>query len=187
VEGIPCIKGLAFRGMLGSLRRLQGEDALKRTVDILPAELAKTARADLFVTQTWYPLADYGELLRAMMTACSSDHELIQKLSREAVLQDFRGIYKILTFVMSPEFMMKRGPAIFSRYYDTGALEVEATPGKAIARYSGCKGFDRLLWLDVLEGSATVLEVCGAKELQTKYVSGGRDRDDSCVVHFTWR
>src|SRR4051812_23727670 len=141
MEGIPCIKGLAFRGMVGSLRRLKGDDAVKRTVELLPAELAKTARADLFVTQTWYPLADYAELLRAMLTANDADSELIRVLSREAVLHDFRGVYRVLTFVMSPEFVMKRGPLLFSRYYDTGQLEVEATPGLAVARYTGCKGF----------------------------------------------
>jgi hypothetical protein len=187
MHGIPCIKGLAFRGMMGSLRRLEGDDMVRRVVELLPAELAKTARAELFLTQTWYPIADYELVLRAMMSAKGADLDFIRTLSREAVLNDFRGIYRVLTFVMSPEFVMKRGPLLFGRYFDTGKLEVQASPGLAVAKYTGCKGFDLLLWQDTLAGSAAVLEACGAKNLETKFITGGRDRDDSCTVHFTWR
>jgi hypothetical protein len=186
MEATPRIKGLALRGMLDSLRRLHGEDAVRRVIELLPPNLAKTARADLFVTQNWYPLSDYALMLRAIQVANGGDIGLIRALSRAAVLHDFRGIYRVLTFVMSPEFVMKRGPLLFSRYYDTGKLVIEASPGLAVARYSGCTGFDSLLWHDVIYGSAAVLEACGAKGQDTRIVSGGRDGDDSCTVHFTW-
>ncbi len=186
MDGIPCIKGLAFRGMFGSLKRLKGDEAVRRTVELLPPELARTARADLFVTQNWYPLSDYALVLRAMMGP-ADDLELIRALSRESVLNDFRGIYRILTFVVSPEFLMKRGPLLFSRYYDTGKLVVEASTGLAVTRYSGCSGFNHVLWIDTISGSVAVLEACGAKQLGMEIVEGGRDGDDSCTAHLTWR
>jgi hypothetical protein len=186
MDGIPCIKGLAFRGMFGSLQRMKGDDAVRRAVELLPPELARTARADLFVTQNWYALSDYALVLRAMMSS-GGDVELVRALSRESVLHDFRGIYRILTFVVSPEFVMKRGPLLFSRYYDTGKLVVEASTGLAVCRYSGCTGFDHILWIDTLSGSQAVLEACGAKQAGTQIVEGGRDGDDSCTAHFTWR
>jgi hypothetical protein len=186
-DGTPRAKGLAFRGMLGSLRRIKGEEGIRRLLDILPPELARTARADLFVTQTWYPLTDYLSLLRAIHTMAGNDIGLVQSLSREATLNDFRGIYRILTFVLSPEFVMKRGPALFNRYFDTGTLVVEAEPHKGVAIYTGCKGFDHLLWNDVIYGGTAVLEVCGAKDQKFKVVAGGQDGDDVCTVQFTWR
>ena len=61
---------------------------------------------------------------------------------------------------------MRRSPGIFGRYYDTGSLAVpEAKSGRCRAVYSGCVGFDRILWEDVIAGSAAVLEVCGAKDV----------------------
>src|SRR4051812_30276788 len=118
-EGAPRAKGLAFRGMLGSLRRGKGGEGFRRLLGLLPTELARTARADLFVTQSWYPLGDYTQLLRAIVALGGGDIGLVQALSREATLNDFRGVYRILTFVLSPEFMMKRGPSLFNRYFDT--------------------------------------------------------------------
>jgi hypothetical protein len=181
----PRAKGLAFRGMLGSLRRVKGDDGFRRLLDLLPAEVARTARADLFVTQTWYPLADYLHLLRAI--AAMGDLGLLRTLSREATLNDFRGIYRILTFVLSPEFMIKRAPSLFNRYFDTGKLVVEAEARGGVAIYTGCTGFDALLWNDVIYGGTSVLEACGAKESKFNVVTGGKDGEDFCTVQFTWR
>jgi hypothetical protein len=187
MTAVPHIKGLAFRGMLDSLKRLKGDEAVRRTVDRLPADLAKTARAELFVTHAWYPLSDYAQLLRAMMEANRGGIELICALSREATLQDFRGIYRILVAIVSPSFLMKRVPMLFNRYYDTGRVVIEATPGTATARYEGCKGFDHLLWNDSIYGSKAVLEACGAKDIDFRILAGGNDGDDDCTVHFSWR
>jgi hypothetical protein len=183
----PRAKGLAFRGMLGSLKRLKGDEGFRKLLDLLPPELARTAKADLFVTQTWYPLGDYLHLLHAIAQLGGGDLALVQALSREATLNDFRGVYRILTFVMSPQFLMKRGPALFNRYFDTGTLVVEAEPHRGVARYHGCAGFNHLLWNDVMYGGSAVLEACGAKDQKFKMIEGGKDGDDFCTVQFTWR
>jgi hypothetical protein len=172
IDAVPRIKGLAFRGMMGSLERMQGVEAVHRTFDRLPAALAKTARAELFVTQAWYPLSDYARLLHAIT---------------EATLHDLRGVYRILVSMLSPTFLMKRAPMVFNRYYDTGRMVIDAVPGIATARYEGCKGFDQLLWNDAIYGSSGVLEACGAKDVDFRIVSGGGDGDDGCIVRFIWR
>jgi hypothetical protein len=83
--------------------------------------------------------------------------------------------------------MMKRAPSLFNRYFDTGTLVVEAQPHKGVARYSGCKGFDNLLWNDVIYGGTAVLEVCGAKDQKFHVTDGGKDGDERCTVQFTWK
>ena len=112
----------------------------------------------------------------------------MRELSREATRDDFRGIYRLLTFVLSPEFLMRRSPGIFGRYYDTGTLVVpEARAGRCRAIYSGCEGFDRVLWEDVIAGSSAILEVCGAKEIRATRVRGGGDGDTELEVLAEWR
>jgi hypothetical protein len=186
-QGIPRVKGLAFRGMLGSLRRVKGDEAVRRVFELLPTELARRARADLFVTQTWYPLSDYARVLHAIVERSGGDTALIRALSREAVLNDFRGVYRLLTFILSPRFVMKRGPMVFSRYYDSGKVVVEAEHGQAQTHYTGCKGFDHLLWNDLVYGSMALLEACGARDGLVRFVTGGQDGDDNCTARFTWR
>jgi hypothetical protein len=79
--------------------------------------------------------------------------------------------------VLSPEFLLKRTPAIWSRYYDTGEVTIEARSGFAHARFRGASGFDHILWQDVAGGCAGVLEVCGAKDLKMTVVGGGGDEN----------
>jgi len=94
----------------------------------------------------------------------------------------------LLTFVLSPEFLMRRGPGIFGRYYDSGTLTVPvARNGYCEAQYRGCAGFDHVLWTDLHAGSAAVLEVCGAKDLKYRVVRGGGDGDEDCDIVGEWR
>jgi hypothetical protein len=117
------------------------------------------------------------------MKATGRDVELIEALSRESTLEDFRGIYRLLAFALSPEFLMRRSGGLFSRYYDTGTLTVTvAKKGYGEAQFRGCVGFDRILWADVISGTCAILEVCGAKDIQRRITRGGGDEPDLDLV-----
>ena len=63
----------------------------------------------------------------------------------------------------------------------------DAKSGRCRAVYSGCVGFDRILWEDIIAGSAAVLEVCGAKDVQLTRVRGGGDGDTELDIIAEWR
>ncbi len=183
----PQIKGTAIRGTLRAIERLCPRGTLGKMLPLLPAQVAPAVEHDAFISAGWYPLAHIRAIFGAAMTATSRDLELVRAISRDSTLDDFRGIYRLLTFVLSPEFIMRRGPGIFGRYYDTGSLEVVARAGYAEAHYRGCAGFDHVLWADVLAGSGAVLEACGARDLKFDVVRGGGDGDVDCDVVCRWR
>lgn len=184
----PQIKGTAIRGVLKSVERLCPPGTIEKMVALLPDELAPAVEHNGFISAGWYPLAHCRALFDAAMRATGRDLELVRELSREATRDDFRGIYRLLTFVLSPEFVMRRAPGIFNRYYDTGSLVVPvARSGYLEAHYRGCVGFDAVLWADLLAGSAAVIEICGAKDLTFKIVRGGGDGDEECYVTSEWR
>jgi hypothetical protein len=182
----PRVKGLAFRGILRSLERLHGAERLADLKKVLPPELGRLIEYQAVVTGNWYPLSHYATLLHGIEKVLGRDN-CIAELSRESTLEDFRGIYKILTFVLSPETLIKRAPGLWGRYYDTGTLSVpEARAGFCRASYQGCIGFDRTLWQDVFAGGIGLLEACGAENITLKAESGGGDGDAFANITARW-
>ncbi|HZS38281.1 MAG TPA: hypothetical protein VFF06_15695 [Polyangia bacterium] len=186
--GEPQIKGVALRGMLAAARKLHGDSFLEAMLAHLPPQTARLVRAGGFLSGGWYPLATFRELNHAAQRAAGLGPELSRALAREATADDFRGIYRVLTFVLSPEFVIKRAPTLFSRYYDTGRMEVvRAVSGSAQARFSGCVGFDRSVWQGVAGGCVAVLEACGGQDVDVRATDGGNDGDEHLFLAATWK
>lgn len=184
-KGAPRAKGINFRSFVGACRRLLGDAAVGKMTRLLPDELGRQLRTGAFVTGNWYALADFRALHAAAQAVSGRGPELAYAIGRDSASDDFRGIYRVLTFVLSPEFLLKRTPAIWSRYYDTGEVAIEARPGFAHARFREARGFDHVLWQDVVGGCAGVLEVCGAKDLKMAIVGGGGDESHLSLTA-TW-
>jgi hypothetical protein len=183
----PQVKGAPLRGVVGAIRRICPPGTVDKMLPQLPPEVATAVANDRFLAAGWYPLAHYRAIFGAAMSASGQGIELVRALSRDAMLQDFRGLYRLLTFVLSPEFIMRRSPSLFSRYYDTGSLAVAAArAGHCEAHYRGCAGFDRVLWENVAGGSSAVLEACGAKNVRVRVVRGGGDGDEELDLVCEW-
>jgi hypothetical protein len=184
----PKVKGAPIRGVLGAIRRTCAPDTIDKMLPLLPADVADAVRHDRYLVAGWYPLAHYRALFAAAMSATGQMLPLVRGLSRDAMLHDLRGIYRLLTFVLSPAFIMRRSPSLFSRYYDTGSLAVPvARAGYCEAHYRGCTGFDRVLWENAIGGASAVLEACGAKGLVVKAARGGGDGDSELDMICEWR
>lgn len=185
---LPQIKGTAIRGVLAAVDRVCPPGTRQKLIALLPDQIAPAVEHESFLAAGWYPLAHMRSIFGAAMSATGRELDLVRDLSRSATREDFRGIYRLLTFVLSPEFLMRRSPSVFGRYYDTGTLTVPiARAGYCEAQYRGCAGFDRVLWEDALAGSAAVLEACGAKQIRFERVRGGGDGDVDCDVVAEWR
>lgn len=185
----PHVKGLAFRSLVGAAQRLCGAGVVDKMMPLLPEELIRPVKHNSFVSGGWYPLTHYRALHTAIARAAGrSATDLARALGRDATMDDFRGIYRVLTFVLSPEFLMRRAPGLWNRYYDTGSLTVPvARHGYAEASFRGCIGFDRVLWEDAVGGAIGILEVCGAKEIAVHLRAGGGDGQEFLDAACTWR
>jgi hypothetical protein len=183
----PHVKGVAFRSTLNALRGVRGSDAVAATLDQLEAPFAESLRLGGLSASAWYPLASYRALLAAARRATRSGPELLRALGREASLTDFRGVYRVVAFVLSPQRLIAQAPRAWALYFDSGAIEiVEAREGMARARYTNCAGFDRNVWERAIGGSLGLLEVCGAQHVRLRVVSGGGDGDDSLDLEARW-
>jgi hypothetical protein len=184
----PQVKGLAFRSLVAAAKRLCGPPVLDKMLPFLPEEIARAVKHSGFLTGGWYPLPHYRALHAAIARASGRGLELARALGRDATMDDFSGVYRVLTFVLSPEFLIRRAPGIWNRYYDTGSLTVPvARKGYAEAEFRGCRGFDRVLWEDAVGGSIGILEACGAKEIHVHIRDGGGDGQDFLDAVCAWR
>jgi hypothetical protein len=185
---VPQIKGVAIRSVLAAVERCCAPGTRQKMLGRLPDHLASAVERENFFTAFWYPLAHLRSIFGAIMVATGRDVEVVRALSREATRDDFRGVYRLATFVLSPEYLMGRSPRLFTRYYDTGTLTVpEARAGRCRATYSGCIGFDFVLWEDVIAGSSAILEACGARDIHITRLHGGGDGDTELEVLAEWR
>jgi hypothetical protein len=183
----PQVRGMTLRGTIGAVRRVLGERALEQMTALMTPELARHLRAGV-VPNLWYPLADLRAIHATAQMVSGRGVELARTIGRESTLDDFRGVYRILTAVLSPAFLMRRTPGLFDRYYDTGRLQIPRAATHACeAFFSGCSGFDANVWQDTVGGCCAFLEVCGARDIEPQILDGGGDGDDYLRVSATWR
>jgi hypothetical protein len=181
------VKGLAFRSTLAGLRRLRGEAAATAVLAALPGALGESARFGGLSASSWYPISFYRELLATIRRVTRASPELLRAVGREASYDDFRGVYRVIAFVLSPQRLINQAPRAWSLYFDSGSLEVlEAREGMASARYFECVGFDRNVWERAMGGSEGLIEVCGGKNVRLRVVSGGGDGDEELVLEARW-
>src|SRR5438874_9994980 len=99
----PNIKGTAIRGIVSGVDQLCPPGTIDKMLPMLAPPLAKAVKHRSFVSAGWYPLTEYRALLEAVMVATGGGVDIIRQIARQATRDDFRGIYRLLTFVLSPE------------------------------------------------------------------------------------
>lgn len=182
----PSIKGISFRSFLDALRSLRGPEVVERVMDALPAEVRDALRFGKVVSGGWYPLGWYRELHAATMQVTEGGLEVIHDVSRLATRNDFKGVYRVIALVLSPESLMAVSSRAFSSYFNAATFEMlETRKGFARARITA-PGFNRAMWTDVMAGCEGVLEAAGAKGASVTAGSGGGERDEVTEVNARW-
>ena len=183
----PQVKGVAFRSSLDAFKRLRGPVAFDAVRPYLPPDFADALDRGLILHSGWYPLEWYSGMFAAMRAGTGEGRELLTALGATSVEIDFRGVYRALLRLISPERLFARSASIFSRYFSAGRYEVvESRPGFVRGRWTDCQGFDANLWAEVIGSSRRMLELAGAKGVVAQVVAGGKDGDDFLEVTGTW-
>lgn len=180
------VKGTNFLTFLKTLERMHGNDARVGTLERVEGEAGELLRAGALLSSGWYPASWYAALHAAAQRATGLGDELSYEVAREGVKEDFRGIYRILTFVLTPQSLLRRAPRVFRTYFRGGGMEVEAGEGSAAVELR-CEGFGETLWRDLEGGCVGVLEACGAQDVKCVREAGGGDGDDHLRLAFRWR
>jgi hypothetical protein len=184
---VPSYKGTGFKSCLNALRKLRGAATVESTMAQLPTEIADAIRYQRIVASGWYPVEWLRALHAGAQAATKEGASLARAIGAEAMRIDLSGIYRVLLIVVSPQAIVSKSARAFKLFYTHGEMNVlEATRGRAHAEWKGCKGFDANVWNDTLGSCEAALELCGAKNLRIRLVSGGRDGDERAEVVASW-
>ena len=181
-------KGVSFRGAMQQLERRGGRELLDRVLARVGGEAGEALRHGAVVSGGWYPAAWYAALLEAVEAEHPSDPDAIRSLTREAVTEDFRTIFRLLSWVVSPEAALRNAVKIMARYWEGGRVEVlEARDGHVHFLFADYHGFTPQIWSDVVGGIEPVLDLMKVtrERIEPRNVSGDGSRCEMIVCYRT--
>lgn len=180
----PMVKGVAFRSVFNVAEEMLGSDEFSRILMKMPIEERHMLQYSI-VNTGWYRTPLYSFLLRTLRDeAGGGDDEFVKKIGAASIRRDINGVYRMIFKIFSPETVFSVAGRMFTSYYSHGRLEIEAGAGEAKAYYTGCHGFDRLLWTELLGCGEELIRSAGGKNPKMDIVGGGDGPD--CVMRLRW-
>jgi hypothetical protein len=124
------IKGTA---MLQCVRLLRAQR--EKATALLPPELQHYLDRRIAIS-VWYPELDHlGLLLVVAELVGAGQHDVWEFLGRASARNDLQGIYRNMLKLGDPDATLRRGPALWQAYHDTGTVSL-AWEGKNLVRVS---------------------------------------------------
>jgi hypothetical protein len=127
-----------------------------------------------FVVGGWYDIFPLVALHGVAAIATGEPAlEITRKVARAQVPRQFRGLYKFLLKISSPERMMRTLPRLANAYYDFVRVEVEEIrPRTFISTGCGVPAVIASAYMGSTEvGVLTALEIAGARGVRHRWLS----------------
>src|SRR5687767_8057014 len=96
------VKGTCILGALRAVERAHGKAGLRSTLDAALPDVRQTLDFGHIVAVGWYPIRLYREVLVAARRGLNEDDLLPFRLSRDATIHDFNGIFKVVIRALRP-------------------------------------------------------------------------------------
>jgi hypothetical protein len=186
MEGIRA-KGTALLGIVRAIQQRHGEGARRETVAHTQTALRQALEYGQIVPIGWYPAAWYADLLAAARTSLGGDERIPWQLSYAASRDDFSGAFSIIVRLLTVEALFRHSARLMMLYWKGGTVEAESASKKGRLRFRGWKGFDQNIWMDLQGGVASIIDLRGARNLELRVASGGRDGCDDMDLLAKWR
>lgn len=180
-------RGLCLLPVIERARRLDFE-AFMAVVAARDAKLAASIESNAIHSRDWYPIAWFRSV-HAALREISGGLDEARAVGRESSQSDLtKGIFRTLTKVVSPAFLMERAAMFFRFYVEHGQLSMhELGENELEVRFRDCRGYDAAIFQDLIGGVEGSLTAVGGTDIQLEPVSGGRDGDTHLTVRLRWR
>lgn len=180
-------RGLCLLPVIAHARRLN-EGAFMQAVAAHDLRLHERIQSDAIKAREWYPIAAF-RLVHSALRALSGGLDEARIVGLESSQNDLtKGIFRTLTKVASPAFLMERAAMFFRFYVEHGQLTIrEIGENEIEVRFRDCRGFDEALFQDLTGGVEGSLIATGGRDIALEHVSGGKDGDTHLTVRLRWR
>lgn len=185
-NSIPHCKGNCLRSFYETVQAKKGERVTQAMLEMLPTEESDAFQHHAILSNLWYPLEWLSDAYRALDEVTGGGTKLAESIGYYSAKKDFNGIYRIFFRFMKPETLLQKASRIFPTFYSMARQDItESREGFARCTWR-CPGFDANIWADTHGACRAALEICGARNVELRFISGGNDGDDKAVSEASW-
>jgi hypothetical protein len=183
---IPHCKGNCLRSFYETVQEKKGDSVAQEMLQSLSPEQREAFQLHTIVPNSWYPLEWLSDAYRALLKVTGGGVKMAESIGYHSAKKDFSGIYRIFFRLMKPETLLQKAARIFPTFYSMAHQDItESREGFARCKWY-CPGFDANLWADTHGACRAALEICGARKVDIRFVSGGNDGDTEAVSEAFW-
>lgn len=177
------LKGINFRGVILAIEREHGKPRSEAVLRRIPGRAGESLRNGEVVAGGWYPASHYDALLES----AEKEGLDVRKLATAAIVHDFSTLFRLFSFLISPEFALKNTVKVLNRYVQGGkVVVVDARQGRVHFRFEEFFGYTPRMWEDFLGGLEAIFQLMKVRGPQMRVLRGGKQGDAHFEVVITY-
>lgn len=185
---MPNVKGSVVLSRLDFVREHFGEEGLQSLLRALPDKDRETIQGRLLPAQ-WYPF-ELGERIdnTLIQVLTGGDPEAFRKLGVSSAEVNLSSVHQVFVRQGDPHGLLRRAPAIYKLYYDTGHRTYERT-GDTSCRLvtSNSESYSKADCLTVIGWHERAVELCGGRQVRIEHPLCRAEGDEVCEYQISWR
>ena len=180
------VKGSVLLSRLDFVREHFGEEGVASLLEALTDE-DRGVTTRLLPAQ-WYPF-ELGERIDdAIMTVLGrGDPGTFHRLGVRSAEVNLAGVHAVFVHVGDPHGLLRRAPAIYKLYYDTGSRSYEKT-GEHSCRLTtrDSEGYSRADCFTVIGWHQRAVELCGGRNVRIEHPDCRVEGARTCQYDISW-
>jgi uncharacterized protein (TIGR02265 family) len=185
---MPNVKGSVLRSRLDFVEQQFGKDGLFRLLERLPEPDRELLTKGLLPAQ-WYPF-ELGQRIDkvVMEVLAKGDRETFHQLGVRSADFNLKGVHQVFVHPGNPQSLLRRAPAIYKLYYDTGHRTYEET-GESTCRLVtyDSESFSEADCLTVIGWHQRAVELCGGRNVAIDHPRCRAHGDTVCEYLISWQ
>jgi uncharacterized protein (TIGR02265 family) len=185
---MPLVTGSVLRSRLDFVEQQFGKEGLVRLLERLPEPDRELLPKGLLPAQ-WYPF-ELGQRIDkvVMEVLAKGDRETFHQLGVRSADFNLKGVHQVFVHPGNPQSLLRRAPAIYKLYYDTGHRTYEET-GESTCRLVtyDSESFSEADCLTVIGWHQRAVELCGGRNVAIEHPRCRAQGDTVCEYVISWQ
>ncbi|MFQ5766499.1 MAG: DUF2378 family protein [Acidobacteriota bacterium] len=184
---MPNVKGSVIRSRLDFVRSHFGEEGLKALSDALPEEDRRLLARSLLPAQ-WYSFEFCTRIDETVMAVLGQGRpETFRRLGMRSADFNLAGVHHVYVREGDPHGLLRRAPAIYKLYYDTGHRTYERTGVTSckLVTYES-ESYSEADCLTVIGWHQRAVEICGGKNVRVEHPKCRAKGSEVCEYRISW-
>ncbi len=166
------LKGAAWKPIVKFVKVTFGNEAFTRVLESVSPPCREIASETILVNN-WYEMSLIEEFIStADKLLGSGDLTIARKMGQYSAEFGIKTVYKVFMKVGTPEFVIKRAPVIWNRYYSKGKLEaLVLEKGHVVLRLTDIGSISKVTCVRVTGWMEMTLKMSGAINSVVQHIS----------------